>query len=108
MAMQWFVEAHGVPPEKLLVGLPVYDSAERALHDILTAQGTEPDQNEAGGAWFNGQMMVEEKARLVGALGFGGMFMFQINYDTKEHPKSLLHAAAVGAGLESSLRAETE
>ncbi len=96
----------GVPPHKLLLGLPFYgrqithtDTA-LAYADILRQYHPAPAVDEAGGLYFNGPATIRQKTRDALARHLGGVMVWEIGQDAPGDGSLLrvIHQAVAGAG----------
>ena len=77
----------GVPPHKLLLGLPFYGRAvahaDTALSyaDILRQYHPAPTVDEVNGMYFNGPATIKQKTRAARAQHLGGVMVWEIGQD---------------------------
>lgn len=87
----------GVPKERLVVGLPFYGrrmeklSDAASYHSIIEQFDPQPEADEAGGYYFNGQETIRRKTRYAREKGLRGVMFWQLGQDTTG-PRSLLGA----------------
>lgn len=92
------------PARKLVLGLPTWGRAaavgaawpRRAYAEIVAEQDPPPYENWAGGYFFNGVELAEEKTLQVLAGGYGGLALADLTQDAAG-PASLLAAVAAAA-----------
>lgn len=109
----------GVPPEKLVLGLPAYarhvrnpgqvksyaevvDAAEAAsgAHTPLVAA---PGERTLDGFAGSGPSLVADKVAWAATEGMAGVFLWEIGQDKLGHPHSLVAAAAAASGIEAAV-----
>ncbi|MBN1876029.1 MAG: glycoside hydrolase family 18 protein [Anaerolineae bacterium] len=89
--------ARGVPQEKLILGVPFY--GRNILHpdtaltyaEIMARYHPAPDVDEAGGIYFNGMTMIQQKTRYALEQPLGGMMIWELGQDARD-ATSLLRA----------------
>lgn len=94
----------GVPPQKLLLGLPFYGRAvahtDTALSyaDILSQYHPAPAVDEVNGIYFNGPATIKQKTRDALAQHLGGVMVWEIGQDVPGDGSLLkvIHKAVVG------------
>ncbi len=78
----------GVPPERLVVGLPFYGRRMEQLSDaksyraILAEYKPGPEADEAGGYFFNSQQTIRAKTRYAIDKGLRGVMFWQLEQDS--------------------------
>lgn len=96
----------GVPPRKLLLGLPFYGRAVAhpdtalAYADILSQFHPAPAVDEAGGMYFNGPATIKQKTRDALARHLSGVMVWEIGQDAPGDASLLkaIRQAVAGAG----------
>jgi GH18 family chitinase len=91
--------AQGVPPAKLVLGVPFYgrnidDRGKTVGYDELVAKHhPAADVDEVDGFYFNGPATIERKTRAAREQGLGGLMIWEIGHDVDPNdPASLLRA----------------
>ncbi len=87
--VQAFLEA-GIPPEKLILGLPFYGREMSPPYDtfsyaqIVQAYAPAPNVDEAGGIYFNGLNTIRQKVCYGIGERLGGFMVWEIALDTED------------------------
>jgi GH18 family chitinase len=104
--------AQGVPPSKLLMGLPFYGRgytedrpwssavSYRTLHERYRLK---PEQDTVSGYYFNGVDTVRQKVRYAKSAGLSGVMVWEIGQDTDDDSSLLGAITAARAELAGGL-----
>mmetsp|Transcript_39702 Transcript_39702/g.118129 ORF Transcript_39702/g.118129 Transcript_39702/m.118129 type:complete len:332 (+) Transcript_39702:3-998(+) len=98
--------AHGLPPEKLALGVPFYGRHTKTseartyseLHPLLhskypRSRSKRDSVDEIDNFYFNGRTMIKKKVRLALEAGLGGVMVWELGQDAStSHPASLMSA----------------
>ncbi len=93
--------SRSAPPEKLLLGVPFYgrdvDNFSRALTyaEIVSRYQPAPEEDLAGGVYFNGPATIQQKTRYAREQQLGGVMIWELGQDTRDET-SLLRAIHAG------------
>jgi GH18 family chitinase len=77
----------GMPKEKIHVGVPFYgkswDGSQFMTYAEIqqTCPNLQPEDNQCGDIWFQGDALIEEKVQYVLDNNYGGFFCFYLNLD---------------------------
>jgi hypothetical protein len=92
-AVEYMLLRYGIPPEKLLMGLPFYGrifdgfspdywKKSQSYRDIVQDYEPFPHEDEAGGFYFNGPATIQKKLELAAAHNLQGVIIWEIGQDT--------------------------
>ena len=93
--VQTFLDA-GIPPEKLILGMPFYGRAvtppfdEFSYAQLVNDYAPAPDTDEVNGIYFNGPGTIRRKVCYGIQEGLGGFMIWELSQDTSDS-SSLLH-----------------
>lgn len=101
-------EAHGIPKEKLVMGVPFYARLTLnwgdaiAYDEVYRDYSPSASENIAGGYNFNGPNTIYNKANYAVAKGYGGVMVWEIEHDLEFGDTGSLHSAMI-EGVEDAL-----
>ena len=103
--VQTFLDA-GIPPEKLILGLPFYGRKISPPHsslpysEIVKGYSPAPDVDEVDGMYFNGVDTIRQKVCYGIAEGLGGFMIWEISQDTSDASSLLQQIFSLATGNE--------
>lgn len=103
------VKSAGFPKDKINMGIAFYDQGSEDYCDLVrsctnascTHECTSPSSNMCNGKLVDGQDMQTAMGSWVSQEGWGGVLIFQVNYD---HDNLLLNALGAGLAAGSALK----
>ena len=91
-AVEYMMARYDIPPEKLLMGLPFYGrifdgyspdywKKSQSYQEIVKDFSPSPEEDEAGGFYFNGPETVRRKMKIASDHALKGVFIWEIGQD---------------------------
>ena len=87
---------YAIAPRKIFLGMPFYGKEiktkqrqSKSYQHLLQDFDLRPEDNEVGNYYFNGQNMIRQKFQFALEEGLGGIMIWEIGQDSKDH-RSLL------------------
>lgn len=103
--VQTFLDA-GIPPEKLILGVPFYGRRISPPHnslsysEIMNSYSPAPDVDEVDGMYFNGVDTIRQKVCYGISAGLGGFMVWELSQDTSDETSLLQQMYSLARGKE--------
>lgn len=104
--VQAFLSA-GIPPEKLILGMPFYGRTVAPPHDeypyaqLISEYSPVPAVDEVNGIYFNGLATIQRKVCYGMSKGLGGFMVWELSQDTTDASSLLLQIFDLVSGEET-------
>ena len=81
--LDYWIDERGLPPQKAVLGLPLYAKPGYIAYKALLEQGAVPSEDSFKEVFYNGTETMKAKTKLALERGCGGVMMWEISQDVK-------------------------